>query len=129
MHRVKMEIPIPEHLGKKYIKKYEKQRKKRGFSDYDAFDTGDYIMDLIPMMIDRLCEFKHTYSPVMWMYETKEVRKDLTEKEYYDELKLVADKLRGCHPWDDWRYDAQELEATRQRCFEWLGHNIMSLWD
>ena len=131
MHRVKMEIPLPVNLDKERRKKYEKQRKKQGFSDYDAYNTDDYILTLIPNMIDRLCEFKHSYGLVLWMYDTGEEKHNLTPEEYFAELKYVANKMRK-YAKEPWAWDDEMIlkrNETIERCFQWLGKNLNTLWD
>lgn len=125
-------------LKKRLIRKYRKQRAKHGFSDFDCFDLGDYLLRLIPAALERLASFKNSYPECFWMYETQEEKHDVTFDEYQTEMHKVASELRradrllehlGSGDIKEWEAEEQEGMRIILRCFEWLGHNIAALWD
>lgn len=121
-------MKIPKSFGKKRIKKFKRQRANRCFSDYDCWDLDDFLLELIPNAIDHLAAMKHSYSPRLWMYETGE-EKDIDADEYSQELKLIASEFRKGAMMMDTFDDYEEGNRIILRCFEWLGHNIGTLWD
>ena len=125
-------------LSKRLARKYKGQRVRRGFSDFDCFDLGDYLLKLIPAALERLASFKNSYPVCFWMYETQEEKWGVTFEEYQADLHKVASELRRADrllehlgPGDIKELEAEEQEGIRimLQCFAWIGHNIKTLWD
>lgn len=123
---MKNKMKLPTTLGK-YLKKYKRQRAHRCLSDYDLMDLHDNLMELIPAAIERLQDIRSTYSESLWMFDTKELRTNLTAEEYEAEVRDVIAQFRRAI---DMELDGKLDQATelRLRCFEWLAYNIPTLW-
>ena len=125
-------VKLPASIDKKTLKKYKRQRVRWGFSDYDCMDLDFYLCAIIPNAIEQLLSFKHGYSDSLWMLDTKEVKKGLTPEEYDAELRWYVQKFRDTVRSVHYGTSFDEISKADEMTvplFEWLGHNIHTLWD
>lgn len=116
----------PEYM----MKKWRSQRLRRGFSDYDVWNMDYYLLCIIPGMLRVLAKNSIGYAGYFWSYDRREMTENDSFEAYKAELLRVADEFdryRSLH------YDEPERQEdgkqVRLRLFEWVGHNLPTLWD
>lgn len=100
------------------------QRATKGYADRDVWSLDDYLLALMPRMLDRLRETSHGYCATMG-----------SEEEWFRYLNEVSTHLRNAAKegdWDnldEWNKVAAYKESEIKIALSMLAEHWFALWD
>lgn len=106
---------------KSKVKKWKRQRAHRGWADCDVWGIDEFLMNILPEMMEKLAEDGCSYPVRMnsleewqaWLRQTAAMWREM--KRIFDEFCIDTDQ--------------EEFKKLKKECFERLESYFFDLWD